>query len=125
MLTDVRSRIGESIAYKLRIPIVIFESTERTLLRVFSAEPLCLLLMLTLLRKILRVFSWRGALWFLPATFALAWDALFSCLRSCTFRELAPMTRTLSGHRRREGIIKTRIPTRITYLTGAAKPMSA
>ena len=87
-------------AYDRGFPIAIFELTDRRLLRTLSVGPLCVLHMLTLLPNILKVHSWRGALWFLPATFALAWDGFVSCLRSYTSGELASMTWTLSdGYR--------------------------
>jgi hypothetical protein len=114
-------------AYERGVPIAVFETTDRRLLRTLSVGPLCVLLMLTLLTKILREHSWRGALWFLPATFAFAWDGFVSCLRSYTLRELASMTRALSdGYHWSMGFLPSPIPgLHTTYLTGAAWPMSA
>lgn len=114
-------------AYEGGFPIAIFELTDRGLLRTLTVGPLVVLQMLILLPRILKAHSWRGALWFLPATFALAWDGFVSCLRSYTLRELKLMTRTFSdGYHWRRGILPTAIPgIRITYLAGAARPMSA
>jgi hypothetical protein len=114
-------------AYDGGSPIAVFELTDRRLLRTLSVGLLCVLHMLILLPDILKIYSWRGALWFLPATFALAWDGFVSCLRSYTLSELASMTRTLNdGYRWQMGTLATAIPgEQITYLTGAARPMSA
>ena len=109
--------------YDRRIPIVVFEITSRRLLQILLIGPLSVLAMFLLLPKILRAYSWRGALWFLPATFTYTWDGFVSCLRSYTLRELESMTRTLSDrYHWRIGFLPTKIPgTRITYLTGAAQ----
>lgn len=110
-------------AYDRPIPIVVFEITSRRLLQILLIGPLSVLAMFLLLPKILRAYSWRGALWFLPATFTYTWDGFVSCLRSYTLRELESMTRTLSDrYHWRIGFLPTKIPgTRITYLTGAAQ----
>lgn len=109
-------------AYDRRLPIAIFEFTDRRLVRTLLIGPLCVLQMLTLLPKILKEYSWRGAVGFLPATVAYAWDGFVSCLRSYTLREFGSMTRPLSdGYRWRMGNSRTAIPgVRLTYLLGAA-----
>lgn len=109
-------------AHQHRIPIVVFESTDRRLVRTLMQWPMSILWMLLLLPRIVGVFSWRGMLWVLPATFALTWDAFISCLRSYTLPELASMTETLNGYRWSMGFLPTAIPgARIAYLTGAPK----
>ena len=108
-------------AYEHGLPVAIFEFTDRRLVRTLTIAPFSLLFMLILLPKILKIYSWRGALWFLPVAFALAWDGFVSCLRSYTLREFALMTQTLGKYSWRDGIIKTKTPSiRLTYLTGAA-----
>ena len=109
-------------AYEHRIPIAIFELTDRRLLQTLTIGPLSFLAMLTHLPSTIKLHSWRAALWLLPAAFAFAWDGFTSCLRSYTLSELESMTRTLTdGYRWRMSYIPTPLPgVRITYLTGAA-----
>lgn len=113
-------------AHENGLPIAIFEFTDRGLVRTLTSGPFSLLFMLVILPRILKRYSWRGALWFIPAAIALAWDGFVSCLRSYTLCELASMTQTLGGYNWRYEIIKTKTPSiRLTYLTGAAAPISA
>jgi hypothetical protein len=109
-------------AYEQRIPIAIFELTDRRFLKTLSMFPLGFLTMLIHLPAAIKIHSWRALLWLFPAAFAFGWDGFMSCLRTYTVSELDSMTRTLGeGYRWRMGIIPTPLPgVRITYLTGAA-----
>ena len=109
-------------AYERRLPIAIFEVTDRRLVRTLSIGPLGFLYMLGLLPASIKAHSWRAVLWVLPAAVAFAWDGFVSCLRSYTVNELESMTLSLSdGYRWRMGDVATPVPgVRITYLTGSA-----
>ena len=109
-------------AYECRLPIAIFEVTDRRLLRTLSIGPLSFLFMIRLLPAAIRVHSWRAALYVLPAAVAFAWDGFVSCLRSYTHVELESMTQALSdGYHWQMGDVQTPLPgIRISYLAGSA-----
>jgi hypothetical protein len=108
-------------AYEAGYPIAIYERTERRPREVLLAGPLCILFMLIQLPQILRRFSWRGALWFVPAALAFAWDATVSNWRTYTFDELRAMVQGLDGYHWEMGTLETGTNSgKVHYLRGAA-----